>query len=112
MECAPCPVIETFDNIDDMTWAWETIHENILNEHLSERIAKVRSNSLPWMNSHIRKTMKRRFKTLNLAKETGTKKSWDEYQNLRNEVTYLLRTAEANYWKEKFGLLEAGRKIN
>ena len=56
--------------------------------------------------------MKRRFKALNLAKETGTKKSWDEYQKLRNAVTYLLRTAEANYWKEKFGLLEAGRKIN
>ena len=112
MECAPCPVIKTFDNIDDMTWAWETIHGNILNEHLSERIAKVRSNGLPWMNSHIRKTMKRRFKALNLAKETGTTKSWDEYQKLRNEVTYLLRTAEANYWKEKFGLLEAGRKIN
>ena len=97
MECAPCPVIETFDNIDDMTCAWETIYKNMLNEHLSERIAKVRSNSLPWMNSHIRKTTERRFKALNLAKETGTKKSWDEYRKLRNEVTYLLRTAEANY---------------
>ena len=41
--------------------------------------------------------MKRRFKALNLAKETGTKESWDEYKKLRNEVTYLLRTAEANY---------------
>ena len=104
MECAPCPVIETFDNIDDMTWAWKTVHDNILNEHLSERIAKVRSNSLPWMNSHIRKTMKRRFKALNLAKETGTKKSWDEYQKLRNEVTYLLLKQitgkkSSDFWK-------------
>ena len=80
MEWAPWPVIETFDNIDDMTWAWETIHKNILNEHLSKRIAKVRSNSLPWMNSHIWKTMNRRFKALNLVKETGTKKTWDEYK--------------------------------
>ena len=55
--------------------------------------------------------MNRRFKALNLAKETGTKKSWDEYKN-KNEVTYLLRTAEANCWKEKFGLLEAGLIIN
>ena len=95
MECPPWPVIEIFDNINDMTWAWETIYKNILNEQLSERTAKVCSNRLTWMNSHIRKTMKRRFKTLNLAKETGTKKSWDEYQNLRNEVTYLLRTNQA-----------------
>ena len=66
MECAPWPVIETFDNTD-MTWAWETIYMNILNEHLSERIAKVRSHSLPWMNSHTRKTMNGRFKALSLA---------------------------------------------
>ena len=92
-----------------MTWAWKTTHENILNEHLTERIAKVRSNSLPWMNSHIRKTMKRRFKALNLAKETGTKKSWDEYQKLRNEVTYLLRTAEASYWQEKFANIKSSK---
>ena len=101
-ECALWPVIETFDNIDDMTCAWETSYKNILNEHLSERRAKVRSNSLPWVNSHIQKTMNRRFKALNLAKETGTKESWDEYQKLGNEVTYLPRTAEANYWNEKF----------
>ena len=80
MECPPWPVIETFDNINDMTWAWETIYKNILNEHLSERTAKVCSNRLPWMNSHIRKTMNRWFKALNLAKETGTKESWDEYK--------------------------------
>ena len=92
IECALWLVIETFDNIDDMTCAWETIYKDILNEHLSERRAKVRSNSLPWMNSHIRKTKNRRFKALNLAKETGTKESWDEYKKLRNEVTYLLRT--------------------
>ena len=36
MECAPWPVLESFDNIDDMTWAWETIYKNILNKHLSE----------------------------------------------------------------------------
>ena len=80
MECPPWPVIETFDNTNDMTWAWETIYKNILNEHLSERTAKFCSNRLPWMNSHIRKTMNRRFKALNLAKETATKESWDEYK--------------------------------
>ena len=31
MEYALWPVIETFDDIDDMTWAWETIYKNILN---------------------------------------------------------------------------------
>lgn len=64
--------------------------------------------------------MNRRFKAHNLAKETGTRESWDEYKKLRNEVTYLLTPDEANYWKEKAvrqqqikqGLLDAGRKIN
>ena len=95
IECALWLVIETFDNIGDMTCAWETIYKDILNEHLSERRAKVRSNSLPWMNSHIRKAKNRGFKALNRAKETGTKESWDEYKKLRNEVTYLLRTNQA-----------------
>ena len=61
MASAPWSVVEIFDDIDDMTWAWETLYKNILNEHLTERKAKIRSKSLPWMNSHIRKTMNKRF---------------------------------------------------
>ena len=61
------------------------------------------------MNSHIRNTMNRRFKAPNLAKETGTKESWDKYKKLRNEVTYLLRTAEASYWQEKFANIKSSK---
>ena len=53
--------------------------------------------------------MNRRFKALKLAKETDAKESWNEYKKLRNEVTYLLRTAEANYWKEKFASIKSSK---
>ena len=36
------------------------------------------------------------------VKQTGSKASWNKYITLRNKVTSLMRTAEANYWKQQF----------
>lgn len=80
---------------------WNVLYKDTLNEHISERKVKIRSNSLPWMNSH-RKIMNHWFKVLKYVKQTGSKASWEEYRKLRNEVTSVLRIAEANYWKQEF----------
>ena len=67
-----------------------------MNDHISLGRVQRRSDSLPWMNSHIRKTMNKRDNILELAKGTGSKELWDEYKKLRNEVTRLLREVEAS----------------
>lgn len=106
---APWSVIEAFDDPDDITWAWETLYKDIVNDHISLRRVKIRSDSLPWMNSHIRKTMNKRYNILKRAKETGSKELWAEYKKLRNEVTKLLREEEANYWRQEFNNTESSK---
>ena len=80
-----------------------------MNDHIPQRRVKIRSDSLPWMNSHIRKTMNKRYKILKRAKESGSKVLWDEYKKLRNEVTKLLRDTEANYWRQEFQNTECSK---
>ena len=87
-------VIEAFDDPDNITWTWETLYKDIVNDHISLRRVKICSDSLPWINSHILKTMNKCYNILKRAKETRSKELWDEYKKL----TRLLREAEANYW--------------
>ena len=100
---APWWVCATFEEVDDVTWCWQTMYKNIADEHLKKRKAKVRADSLPWVDRNIRKMMNRRFKLL--KKCDGTEKTslqWQEYRKVRNLVTKSLKEAEANYWRKKF----------
>ena len=83
MECAPWSVAEVFEDIDDVAWAWKTLYKDILSNHLSERKVKIRSDTLPWMNAHIRKNMNKGYKLLKQAKETGSNVLWSAYKKLR-----------------------------
>ena len=79
------------------------MYKNIADEHLKKRKAKVRADSLLWVDRNIRKMMNRRFKLL--KKCDGTEKTslqWQEYRKVRNLVTKSLKEAEANYWRKKF----------
>ena len=49
-ERAPWDICNTFDDMDDITGAWEHLYKDILNDHLTVRKVKIRTNSLPWMN--------------------------------------------------------------
>ena len=53
--------------------------------------------------------MNKRYNILKRAKETGSKELWEEYKKLRNEVTKLLREAEANYWRQEFKNTESSK---
>ena len=102
-ERTPWDICNTFYDMDDITWAWEHLYKDILNDHLTVRKVKIRINSLPWMNSTLRKDINLRYKLLkraqNYAKENNI---WLKYRKQRNYVTYLSRKTEAEYWKEEF----------
>ena len=59
---APWSICNIFDDLDDATWAWEYLYKDIVKSHLRSRVVKMRSNSLPWMNSSIRKELNKRYK--------------------------------------------------
>lgn len=102
LENAPWRICSVFYNVDDITWAWESMYKVILDDYVSPLDAKTRKFSLPWINSDIRKAMKKRYKLLRACDGCPlTADTWAKYSYARNEVTKLLRKAEAFYWKER-----------
>ncbi|XP_065069735.1 uncharacterized protein LOC135694793 [Rhopilema esculentum] len=103
IENAPWWVCSTFDDIDDMTWCWSKMYENVVEDHIKRRKANIRSDSLPWIESKIRKMMNYRYKLLRKCDGTPkTSNEWNQYRRAKNEVRKLLRKAEARYWREQF----------
>ena len=100
---APWDICNIFDDVDDIAWSWEYLYKDILKDHLTTRKAKIRSNSLPWMNSALRKEMNLRYKLLKHAQKFPQNTvHWSKYRRQQNHVTQQIRKAEADYWKTKF----------
>ena len=58
------------DIFDDCVWVWEALYKFIIDEHVLLRMAKVRSNSLPWGSSSLRKELNKRYNLLLKAQKT------------------------------------------
>ena len=69
-----------FDDIDDCHFTWNYSYNDIIDHHLPSREAKIRSKSLLWTDSSIRKGMNERFKLLNEAKASGDPVKWSQYR--------------------------------
>ena len=67
---APWHSCNVFEEVDDNLWMNEILYKDIVKDNLPKRKVKVRSNSLPWMNSKIRKLMNQRYKQLIKANKT------------------------------------------
>ena len=75
----PWSVTSVFDDIEDTNSVWNDMYQAVLKEHVKTRKVKVRSNSLPWMNSILRKMMNKRYKLLIAAQKTEKgSKEWKE----------------------------------
>ena len=79
----------------------EELYKDVNNEYIPKRKAKIRPNSLPLMNSKIRKLMNQRYSLLRKANRTQDAHVREEYKNLRNRVSKELKIAEAKYLKRK-----------
>ena len=99
----PWWVTSLFDDIDDVTHAWELLFKDVLDTHIPTRTAKIRKESLPWVTGEIRKEMNKRYKLLRKCDGTrNTSAFWEEYKRTRNKVTKMLREAESTFWLNQF----------
>ena len=60
VECTPWWISNIFDDKDDVWYAWEYIYNEIIKEFVTTRKAKVRTDSLPWITTKVRKKLNRR----------------------------------------------------
>ena len=99
----PWDLIDLFDDEDDSLWCWEKLFHQTLSDHVKSRKAKVRTNSLCWMNTEIRKALNQRYKLFIQAKNAPKDSpKWKDFKKLRNKCTALIRKARIDYWKNEF----------
>lgn len=67
---APWQGAGIFDDVDDSLYLWDNLYKDIVNHHLPTRNVKIRSKSLPWISTYIRKQINLRYKLLKEAKSS------------------------------------------
>ena len=109
-EQVPWWVTNIFDEIDDVTYCFQTFYNDIIKEQMKTRKAEVRIKSLPWVNGDVRKIMNKRYRAfLSWQKDKSNCALKRKYQDLRNQARKELRIAETSYWKDQFKKANANK---
>ena len=97
-----------FDQIhatEDIEEAGDTFTEafcEVLNKHAPLKVIQNRNGYQPYISSVLKDKMDKRDAFKEEAAETGDNTIYRKYQDLRNEVTADLKTAESDHYKKKF----------
>jgi phosphoribosylaminoimidazolecarboxamide formyltransferase/IMP cyclohydrolase len=102
LQNVPWWVCDIFDDLDDVQNAWELLYKDVVDEYITERKVKVRQNSLPWVNSEIRKRLNKRFKLLKNWQQTKYPIAHKNYKEARNLANIRMKKTEVEYWKSEF----------
>ena len=92
--------ISTNSNINEITQTFEEILMKASNDYVPKITFTVRPNDKPWMNSEIRKEIRKRDRLYHKAKISKSQIHWQNFKNKRNEVIDLIRSAKSNYMKK------------
>ena len=102
VECTPWWVSNISDDMDDVWYAWEYLYNEIIKEFVTTRKAKVRTDSLPWITTEVRKKLNRRYRQLKKWQKTKDPSDHRNYKEARNQAKAALRQAESSYWQTEF----------
>ena len=69
--------------------------------YVPSRIAVVHPQDKPWMNSEIRRAVKKRNRLLKIFCQTKVPENWEAYGFQRNFTTSLIRRRKKSYEKKK-----------
>ena len=98
----------TFDPVtnskdpDEAFEMFEIEYRKILDKHAPLKVIQNRSNYVPYLTPNIRKYMEERNKLKEKAALSGDSDDYDAYKRKRNFVSKLLKTAERDYYSNKF----------
>ena len=108
---APFQVGEIFDDIDDSAWFTSNLLSEVINEHAPIKTKIVKTASVPYMNSQLRKAIYKRNMVRNKFHKYG-RTYWKENRIQRNKVVALRKRSIGKYFAKNvlrmispFGLL-------
>ena len=98
LQYAPFHVMNIFDDADDMAWYTSTLISDVIDSHAPVKSKFVKRQSVPYMNSKLRKALYSRNMARNKFRIFG-KKYWEENRRLRNHVVSLRKKSIAKYFE-------------
>ncbi|XP_045166981.2 uncharacterized protein LOC123530276 [Mercenaria mercenaria] len=94
---------ETLMDSNDLEKVTQDITESILSaasESIPNKVVTIRPNNIPWLNTKLRKLIRKRNKIHKRAKKSNTVESWATFRQVRNEVTNQIHKAKLDYQNE------------
>lgn len=97
---APFHVSDIFDNVEDVAWFSSKLISDVIDDHAPIRSKCVKSDSVPYMNSRLRKAQYKRNMARNKFRLFG-KAHWEENRRHRNNVVSIRKQSMSKYFSEK-----------
>ena len=99
-EHAPFHVMNIFDDVDDTAWFTSSLIKYVVDNHAPVKNKTVKFQSVPYMNSALRKAQYKRNMARNRFKRYG-KSCWEENRRHRNLVVKIRKTSVRKYFEDK-----------
>ena len=93
--------MDIFDDPDDMLYVFESLYNNILDEHSPLKYAHVRGHQVPYMNNQWRSAIRKSNSLWTRFAKERTDANYDLYKVQRNVCTSLRRKAIRKYFHNK-----------
>ncbi len=90
--------MEIFEDIDDSTWFYDTMHRDILDSHAPLKSIMIRPNQRSFMNSALRKVAHRKAQLQNKAFRFPNTINFEKYRVQRNKTTSIRRKAIKGFY--------------
>ena len=102
---------------------WENLYDPDVNKHalnlsnqitslamecIPNRLTRIRPGEPYWINSGIKRLIRKRKRAYRKAKRSGILQHWNKFRNLRNEITKLIREAKESHKNNIANKLKTG----
>ena len=77
---------------------WFSSFLRIVKEHIPCKTVVIRPKDKPWMNSGVRKAIRKRNRLLKIHTIRNSSSSWEKYRSQRNFTTALIRSSKRQYY--------------
>ena len=100
LSTAPFYVADMFDDIDDRAWFTSTCISNIIDEHAPVKSKIIKTQSVPYMNSRLRKAQYKRNMVRNKFRKFVCL-YWEENRKERTSIVTIRKQSIAKYFADK-----------
>ena len=97
----PFHIAYIFDDIDDVVWCHNKMLSDVIESHAPLKHRTLKKESVPYMNSKLRKVQYRRNQLRNKYWNNKNATTWEEYRKMRNKANIIRKQSEKTFFKKK-----------